>query len=165
MLQGLSESDNIKIHWQIDLFHRIPEAQGFTGWLLKPLAHHLIENTSEGFWPLANMKSKYSDPPHFTLDHNSPVLDNVKFIKVRCKMIKLQSIANLSACLENNAYYVPEDPNSNSPLFDAFTVELDHVKKSATFWILQITTSQRHGGSAIGYQRICEIIAILKARF
>ena len=117
VLQGLSESDNIKIHWQIDLFHRIPEAQGFTGWLLKPLAHHLIENTSEGFWPLANMKSKYSDPPHFTLDHNSPVLDNVKFIKVRCKMIKLQSIANLSACLENNAYYVPEDPNSNSPLF------------------------------------------------
>jgi len=43
-------------------------------------------------------------------------------------------------------------------LFDAFTIELDRAKKSAILWILQITTS-KHGK---GYQKIREIIAILK---
>jgi hypothetical protein len=56
--------------------------------------------------------------------------------------------------------YVPDDPNFS--LFDAFTIELDHAKKSAILWVLQMTTLQKHGGSAKGYQKIREIIAILK---
>ena len=84
----------------------------------------------------------------FHLDQASPVLANVKFVKVMCKIIKLKSIADLSTCLENNAYYIPEDPDF--PLFDAFTIDLDHTKKLAILWILQMTTSRRHGGTT-GY--------------
>jgi hypothetical protein len=107
------------------------------------------------------MTSNDADPPQFTLDRDSPVLDHVQFIKVERKIVKLQAIPNLSTCLESNSYYVPVDPNF--PLFgDAFIIELDYVTKSAILWILQITTSLRHGGSALGYRKICEIITILK---
>ncbi|KAF8816574.1 hypothetical protein BYT27DRAFT_7207275 [Phlegmacium glaucopus] len=50
----------------------------------------------------------------------------------------------------------------NFPLFDAFTIELNYTKKSTILWVLQVTMSQKHGGSAMGYQKIHEIIAILK---
>jgi len=138
----------------------IPEARGFAGRLLEPLAHRYIANATGRFWPLTNMKSNDADPPHFTLVRGSPVPEDVRFIKVRRKMVKLQSTANLSTCLENNSYYVPEDPNF--PLFNAFTIELDHAKNSAILWVLQMTTSRRHGGTTLSYRKIREIVAILK---
>jgi len=138
----------------------IPEARGFAGRLLEPLAHRYIANATGSFWPLTNMKSNDADPPHFTLVRDSPVPEDVRFIKVRRKMVKLQSTANPSTCLENNSYYVPEDPNF--PLFKAFTIELDHAKNSAILWVLQMTTSRRHGGTTLGYRKIREIVAILK---
>lgn len=127
VIQNLGESEDMEIRRQIKVLKRIPETRGFAGRLLEPFAHRYITNTTGGFWPLTNMKSNDSDSPHFTLDRNSPVLDDVKFVKVMRKIIKLQSIAKLSACLQNNAYYIPGDPNF--PLFDAFTFELDHAKK------------------------------------
>ena len=105
------------------------------------------------------MNSNGADPPHFTLVRDPPVPNNERFIKVKRKIVRLQSITNLSNCLENKSYYVPDDPNF---LFDAFTIELDRAKKSAILWVLQMTTSREHGGSAKGYQRIREIIVILK---
>jgi len=54
------------------------------------------------------------------------------------------SITDLSTRLEDNSYYIPEDPNF--PLFDAFTIEFDHAKKLVILWVLQVTTSRRHGG-------------------
>ena len=162
VITTLGEAEDIEIRRQINFFRMIPEARGLAGRLLEPLAHRFIANSKEGFWTLINMKSNDNDadPPHFTLDRNSPVLHNVKFVKVKRKIIKLQSIADLSACLENNAYYVPVDPNF--PLFDAFIIEIDHAKKLAILWVLQMTTSRKHGGSAMGYRKIREIIAILK---
>jgi hypothetical protein len=106
------------------------------------------------------MNSNGADPPHFTLVRDPPVPNNQRFIKVERKIVRLQSITNLSSCLENKSYYVPDDPNF--PLFDAFTIELDRAKKSAILWVLQMTMSRKHGGSAKGYQKIREIIAILK---
>ncbi|KAM6490116.1 hypothetical protein JOM56_014435 [Amanita muscaria] len=106
------------------------------------------------------MNSNGADPPHFTLVRDYPVPNNQRFIKVKRKIVRFQSIINLSSCLENESCYIPEDPNF--PLFDAFTIELDRAKKSAILWVLQITTSRKHGGSAEGYQKIREIIAILK---
>ena len=62
--------------------------------------------------------------------------------------------------MKHNSYYVPTDPNF--PLFNAFTIELDYVMKFAVLWVLQMTTSRKYRGSALGYQKICEIITILK---
>jgi len=160
VLQVLGEAEDTLIRDQIRIFRRIPEARGLAGRLLEPLAHRYIENATDGFWPLINMDSNGADPPHFTLVRDSPVPDGVRFIKVKRKIVKLQSITDLSTCLENNSYYIPVDPNF--PLFDAFTIELDRAKKSAILWVLQMITSRRHGGSAEGYRKIREIIVILK---
>jgi len=160
VIRELGEAEDIAIRQQIHVFNRIPASRGLAGRLLEPLAHRYIANIRDGFWPLFNMNSNGADPPHFTLVHNPPVPDDVRFIKVQCKIVPLQSIANLSTCLDNNSYYIPEDPNF--PLFDAFTIELDHAKKSAILWVLQMTTSRMHGGSAKGYQKIREIVTILK---
>ena len=156
----IREAEDIVIRQQIHFFRRNLGAQRLAGRLLEPLVHRYIANTMGGFWPLINMDPNGADPPHFTLVRDSPVPDNVRFIKVKRKIVKLQSITNLSTCLENNSYYVPVDPNLS--LFDAFTVELDDAKKSAILWVIQVTTSRMHGGSTMGYRNIREIIAILK---
>jgi len=160
VIRELGEAEDFEIRQQIRFFRSIPEARGLAGRLLEPLAHRYIANATDGFWPLIDMDSNGADPPHFTLFRDSLVPDDVRFIKVKRKIVKLQFITNLSSCLENNSYYVPEDPNF--PLFDAFTIELDRAKKSAILWVLQMTTSRMHGGSAMGYRRVREIIAILK---
>ena len=161
VIQHLNEGEEAAIFRQFNFFQLIPGARGLAGRLLEPLAHRSIARTTGGFWPLTNMKSNDTDPPRFILERDSPVADNVQFIKMERKIVKLQAIANLSTCrLESNSYYVPSDPNF--PLFDAFIIEFDRVTESAILWILQITTSRRHRGSALGYRKIREIIAILK---
>ena len=57
------------------------------------------------------MKSNAADPPIFNLVRSSPVPDDVWFIKMKCKIVKFQSIADLLTCLGNITYYIPEDPN------------------------------------------------------
>ena len=156
----LCEVEDTLIRDQIRIFRRMPEAQRLAGRFLEPLAHRYIANATGGFWPLINMDSNGADPPHFNLVRDFPVLDGVRFIKVKRKIVKLQSITDLSTRLENNAYYIPVDPNF--PLFNAFTIELDRAKKSAILRVLQVITSRTHGGSTEGYRKIREIVAILK---
>ena len=155
----LGEAEDDEIRRQIRIFRNIPEAGAMVGWLLEPLAHRYITHGKNDF-VLFNMKSNGADPPHFTLVRDPPVPNNERFTKVNRKIVRLQSITNLSSCLENKSYYVPDDPNF--PLFDPFTIELDRAKKSAILWVLQMTTSRMHGGSAKGYQKIREIVTILK---
>ena len=106
------------------------------------------------------MSSNRADSPRFSLVRDSPVPDGVQFIKVERKIIELRSIAELSTRLKNNnSYYIPID--SDFP-FDSFTVEFDDGNKSAILWVLQMTTSNKHGDSAKGYQKIREIVAMVK---
>jgi hypothetical protein len=159
VIRKLGEPEDNEIRRQIHLLRSIPEAGALVGWMLEPLAHRYITNATNDFL-LFNMNSNGADPPHFTLVRDPPVPNNQRLLKVERKIVRLQSITNLSSRLEDKSYYVPDDPNF--PLFDAFTIELDCAKKSAVLWVLQITTSRKHGGSAKGYQKIREIIAILK---
>ena len=160
VLQKLGEAKDDEICEQISFFQNISQARGLARRLLEPFAHRLIANTTDGFWPLINMKFNATDAPLLTLDRDFPVQDNVRFIKVKRELVKLQSIANLSTCLKHNSYYVPTDPNF--PLFDAFIIEFDYANSSAILWVLQMTMSRTHEGSTRGYQKIREIIAILK---
>ncbi|KIM49471.1 hypothetical protein M413DRAFT_407520 [Hebeloma cylindrosporum] len=160
VLQRLYEAEDFPTRQQMSFLRTMPETREFAGRLLEPFLHRFIATCADGTWPLANMKSDALDPPHFTLDRDFPVSDNVRFMKVHRKIVKLQAIANLPIYLENNSYYIPLDPNF--PFFDAFIIELDYEKKTAILWILQITTSRNHECSALGYRRIREIIAILK---
>jgi hypothetical protein len=159
VIQNLGKAEDNEIRQQISILRSIPEAGALVGWMLEPLAHRYMTNTTSDF-PLFNMNSNSADPPHFTLVRDPPVPNDQRFLKVEHKIVRLQSIANLSSCLESKSYYVPDDLNFS--LFDAFTIELDRAKKSAILWVLQMTTLRKHGGSAKDYQKICEIIAILK---
>ena len=128
--------------------------------MLEPLApsHHYITNATGDFYfstrtPMALIHriSSWSGIPLFQ------VINNLSKSSAR---LLGSTITDLSSRLENKSYYVRDDPNF--PMFDAFIIELDRTKKSAILWVLQMTTSRKHGGSAKGYQKICEIIAILK---
>ena len=161
IIQKLAAEEENAICEQIRFLRSIPDARGMAGKWLEPLAHRRIAScVTAGTWPLNIMKSNDTDSPVFSLDLNSPLPEGVQFRKVNRKTIKLQSITDLSTSLEENAYYIPNDPNF--PLFDAFTIEFNHVENSAILWVLQITVSRMHKGSALGYQKIRQIIAILK---
>ncbi|KIM41036.1 hypothetical protein M413DRAFT_158284 [Hebeloma cylindrosporum] len=145
----------------ISSFQDIPQARRLAERFLEPLVHRSLANCAGGFWTLTKMKPNGADPPHFTLDRDSPVPDDVELIRVRRDIIELKSIADLSAHLvDNNGYYIPVDPDF--PLFDAIIIELNRAKNLAVLWILQISTSRRHCGSSLGYLKIREITEILK---
>jgi len=162
VFQQLGAAEDDALRRQIRFLQRIPEAGSLTGQFLEPFAHDSIANSTGGFWPLINMASNNADPPLFTVlrDSSFPVSDDVQFPKIKREIVTFQSIADLS--MKNNVYYIPAD--TNFPLFDSFTIDLDHSTKSAVLWVLQITTSQLHGGSARGYLKIRNIIATLKSQ-
>ena len=159
VLQNLREAKDGEIRRQIDIFRHIPESGAMAGYMLEPLAHRYIAKAAYNI-ALFKMDSDGADPPHFTMAQDPPIPNDQNFMKVKRNIVRLASITNLSSCLKDKSYYIPDDPNF--PLFDAFTIELDRAKKSAILWVLQITTSRKHGGSKTGYQKIREIIAILK---
>jgi hypothetical protein len=134
------------------------------GWFLEPLASRDITGTSTGgSWTLINMVSNDTDPPQFTVsrDPSSRIAEDVRFPKVRREIAEFQSINDLSTCFENNTYYVPTK-GPNFSLLDAFVVDLDRLERSAVLWVLQVPKSPWHGGSAMGYSRIREIVASIE---
>ena len=159
IFQQLGAAEDNALHRQIRFLQRIPQAGSLAGQFLEPLVNASIVNYTGGFWPLINMASNNADPPLFTVPQDSSPPD-VQFSKIKREIVKFQSIADLS--MKNNVYYVPAD--TNFPLFDSFTIDLDHSKKSAILWALQTTTSRLHGGSARGYLMIRNIIANLKSQ-
>ena len=159
VMQNLGEAEDDEIGRQIHMLRSIPDAGPMAGRMLESLAHRYIAEATSDF-PLFKMNSNGADPPHFTMVQGPPIPNDQKFIKVKRNIIRLQYITNLSCYLKDESYFIPDD--RNFPLFDAFTIELDRAKKSAVLWVLQITTSRKHGGSAKGYPKIREIIAILK---
>jgi hypothetical protein len=100
------------------------------------------------------MASNELDSPRFVIDEEVHV--GLGFAKVKRKVIKFESIADLSTGLDNSTYYIPD--SSTFPLLDAFTVEHHPSKGSAVLWVIQITTSRIHGGSALGYQKVRNIV-------
>ena len=144
----------------IRYFHRMPEASQLAGRFLEPFAHHAILDAEGDSWPLIKMTPTNADAnsPLFSME-SSPDPDPPTFPSVKRKTVKFFSLD--SVLLENNTYYIPVDPCF--PLFDAFTVEVDLPTKSADLWVLQMTTSPLHGGSARGYRAIRRIVAELKA--
>jgi hypothetical protein len=104
------------------------------------------------------MASNEADSPLFVMARDVPV--GVRFTKVNRKVVKFESVSDLPIGLKNGVYYIPEP--TDFPLFHAFIVDLDNSTMSAVLWIIQVTTSQTHGGSAKGYQTIRSIVAILK---
>lgn len=110
------------------------------------------------------MISNDNDPSQFVVaqDASSHVAqDEVhRFFKVKREVVKFRFIADLSTCFEDNKYYLPEMPVF--PFLDAFTVDLNPSKKSAVLWVIHVATSRSDGGSVVGYQKICDIVASLK---
>ncbi|KAF8525778.1 hypothetical protein BU17DRAFT_62351 [Hysterangium stoloniferum] len=161
MLRKLDVVQDIIIRQKINLFRQIPQTAALARWYFEPLAHRrLTENFTGSFWPLITMTSNGADPPEFTSGVSFPIPDNVKFAQVTRKVVIFQSTTDLPTLFQQHEYYQPATPNF--PLFDAFTVDFYSSRNSAILWILQMTMSRSHGGSAVGYQVIRKIVAALK---
>lgn len=103
-----------------------------------------------------------SDSTLMVADHSLPLPHNVQFAKIARSVINFYSTTDMPPRFQNNQYYQPR--STDFPLFDAFTVEFDNLKNLAILWVLQITTSRSHGGSATGYQVIHKIVSTLKGQ-
>ena len=103
------------------------------------------------------MASNGLDSPRFVINKEAHV--GLEYGRAKREVIRFNSIAELSADLDDSKYYIPN--SSIFPLLDAFTVDL-HPWKRAILWVIQITTSRSHGGSALGYRKVCSIVASLK---
>ncbi|KAF8522170.1 hypothetical protein BU17DRAFT_64501 [Hysterangium stoloniferum] len=161
VLKKLDVVEDTIIRQKVNLFRQIPQTAALAGWYFEPLAHRqLTENSMGNFWPLITMTSNGADPPEFTSDVSSPIPDNVKFAQVTRKVVIFQSTTDLPTLFQQHEYYQPATPNF--PLFDAFTVDFYSSRNSAILWVLQMTVSRSHGGSAVGYQVIRKIVAALK---
>lgn len=162
VLQQLGATEDDALLGQIRFLQRIPKARSLTGQFVEPFVHDSIANSTGGFWPLIKMASNNADPPLFTVlqDSSFSISDDVQFPKIKRETVKFQSIDELS--VKNNVYYIPAD--TNFPLFDSFTIDLNHSTKSAVLWILQMTMSRLDEGSARGYLKIRNIIANLKSQ-
>jgi hypothetical protein len=161
ILNELKTAEGIEIHQLIRFFRGIPEAGSMVGSLFEPLAHTTIPRTSGGSWPLIRMVSTATTPsnePKFvvTLEASS---DDVELDQRGRETINFKSVSTLSRLDEKN-YYVPDA--SNFALFDSFMVDIDSSTRSATLWIMQMTKSQLHRGSAKCYLYVRSLIGILK---
>ena len=162
VIQNLGKSEDKEVRRQIGHLRSVPGGQLLGGQLLEPFAHDFIVNATSGFWSLIEMKTNNADPPTFTWDRSSLTIYDAKLVKKSREIIKLQTIDDLSTYLEriHDAYFMPWDPNF--PLFDSFVIDFGHSAMSAFLWVFQITSSRKHEGSAKGYQKIREIVKILK---
>jgi len=162
VIKQLDNAQDLAVCQQLDILNHIPQAKSMAGWFLAPAVHRAITETKGDFWPLSPMSFHRMDSPQFSISQDalSRISNDLRFPKAKREVVQFHSIDDLSTDLKDNAYYIPLD--STFPLFDAFAIDLDLSEKSAILWILQITTSRSHGGSSIGYQKIREIIAILK---
>ncbi|KAF8513262.1 hypothetical protein BU17DRAFT_68876 [Hysterangium stoloniferum] len=161
MSKQLHIAEDINICQTINMFRKRPQTAALAGWYFEPLAHcRLAAGSTGGFWPLVTMTSNGADPPEVISDPSTPIPNNVKFAQVQRKVVKFQSTTDLPTCFKEHEYYQPVA--LNFPFFDAFTVDLHPSRHSAILWILQMTMSRSHGGSAVGYQAIRKIVATLK---
>jgi len=162
VIRRLAAAEDREVHIQIGRLQRIPQAKSLAEWFFEPIAHRaLTETSASGVWTLIEMTTNSRDPPTFTKAGSVASL-GVQFSKVIRRTVNLRCISDLSAPLENDSYYILEDPGF--PLIDSFIIDLDHSRKSAILWAIQVTTSRLHGGSANGYQNIRAIVKILKEK-
>jgi len=162
VVRRLAAAEDREVRMQIGRLQRIQQAKSLAEWFFEPIAHRaLTETSASGVWSLIEMTTNSRDPPTFTKAGSVASL-GVQFSPAIRRTVNLQSISDLSAPLENDSYYIPEDPGF--PLIDSFIIDLDHSRKSAVLWAIQVTTSRLHGASANGYQNIRAIVKILKEK-
>ncbi len=159
VIQQLRIKNDRAIRRQLSSLQRIPQAGGLMGYFFEPFIHRLLSEETDGRWPLFSMSDDKTNSPRFVIDRS--VTPNIQFPKINRRVVSFDSIADLTGDLKN-IYYIPMA--SDFPLLDAFIIEIDNSRRTAILWVIQITTSRSHGGSALGYQKIRGIIASLKER-
>jgi len=130
---------------------------GLAGTLFESIAHRVLAGNdtpqsiamdSDGGTPPTFFARPFPAPP----PHPVPLYVRTKPIVYIDLLGDLCGVAS-----DNNNYYSPTSPTN--PLFDSFTVILDPSKYAAVVSVYQMTTSQKHKGSADGYLLIRKIIA------
>ena len=120
--------------------------------LFEPLVHQDIMRGGAGSWSfykLLGVERESSEPFKFVYDVSAAETDS--FLEIPQEQVKFHQ-RELPKQLINSQYYVPSE--SNFLLIDSFLVDLNFATGSAHLWVLQMTTSERHGGSDQGYVEI-----------
>lgn len=161
--EQLCKESEKELRAMIRYFSSIPETGGLAGRLFEPLVHRGIiapGTRSRGSWALKPMEFNDSttSPSFVVPDPESPeTVDGFSKIKRVRVLFHPQRLSNdLASQNCNTAYYIPNTPNH--PLFDSFVVNLDFNAGSGELWLLQMTTSDVHKGSAKGYLVVRQII-------
>ena len=121
-------------------FSSVPQGKGLAGVLFEPLVHQDIMRGGAGSWSfykLLGVECKSSEPFKFVYDVSAAETDS--FLEIPQEQVKFHQ-RELPKQLINSQYYVPSESN--------------FATGSAHLWVLQMTTSERHGGSDQGYVEI-----------
>lgn len=121
------------------------------------LARRFIAEIFYGLLTSYQHGSDVADPRRYVVAH-PPSPDDVQFAKVKRGVVKLQSIADLPTCLENDVYYTPKVSISRSMMSRSGPRpfrEVDHFVGPPDN---NITISWRFGGAkSKGLRHRCDI--------
>ena len=134
------------------VLRNIPQNSGVAGHIFEAIAHRVLPSKEVPQYTRMDTDGKI--PPTFSTTTAQPPSPSRRDRALTFKPINLRR--DLSD-VDSNGYYIPV--SVTNPLFDSFTVDLDHGQHTAVISIYQITISQRHKGSADGYLLIRKIIA------
>ena len=155
-----------KLRMMCDLLRKVTEGSTFAGWIFETIVHRKFTGgwKDESRQQPIPMKSDGGDPPAFSVDLSlsspTPGTSLSSFTPLRAHartVVKVNLAGSLSdVTLDTDKYYTPT--TANNPLFDSFTIDQDHDRRTVQISIFQITISPRHGGSADGYPLIRKIM-------
>ena len=151
--QYVTTSEN-EVRSFIKWFLSVSQGKGLAGSLFEPLVHQNITEGT-GKWLFCKMLgSEVSESIKFVYDPSAE--ETCGFPNFQQKQVKFHKKCGFPKWLANDQYYVPSE--SSFTLIDSFLVDLDFATRSAHLWVLQMTTSGKHGGSEKGCVEICKII-------
>ena len=161
---GSRETEQLEMY---NLLRRIRNGPLMTEWLFELIAHRMLSRVSMA--QAIPMVSDHKCPPVFstpeglpsTSSHPSPSTSSPAPSHARI-VTPVDLTHNLSSLtLHRNMYYTPTV--AHNPLFDSFTIDPD--QRPVAISVFRIATPSKHGGSAEGYDLICEIGAHVRKIF
>ena len=151
-----------------ETYNHIPEGSVLAGWIFKKIAGNVFIKGWKGTAPqITRMVSGNPDSnsPVFSTDPSSSSSPLELRIRTAEEVVFAPKRGIPVVTLNEGKFYVPSA--TNNPLFDFFavhqdpghdTIDQDRVRYTFVISIYQITITESHGGSALGYSKIHKII-------
>ena len=159
MVDWMRSEEDSHLQDMFNFFYRVPVGSDLAGWVFKAILHRMFSGGWQSGEPAPQpiyMTSQGHPPTFFTCLSLSSPFDGPPPLRAETRAIvrvdfTADSLGDVT--LEGGNYYIL--PTAYNLLFDAFTIDVEG--DTARISIFTITTSEEHGGSAIGYLHIGRI--------